>query len=104
LNPFGRPALYFNFGFALKDTGRFEEAVSAFKKSIQIAPNNIWGHLGLASTYSLMGREKEARAEAAEVLRIDPKFSLDSFAKRVQFKDQSKRDKYIAQMRKAGLK
>jgi hypothetical protein len=27
--------------------------------------------------YAKMGREKEARAEAAEVLRIDPKFKLE---------------------------
>ena len=29
----------------------------------------------------MMGREKEARAEAAEVLRINPKFSVDSLCK-----------------------
>jgi adenylate cyclase len=104
LNPFSRPSLYFEFGHALKDTGRFEEAVSAFKKSIQIAPGNILGHLGLVSTYSLMGREREARAEAAEVLRINPKFSLDYYAKALPFKDQSERDKYIARMSKTGLK
>ena len=78
LNPFGPSGLYRDFGDALRNTGRFEEAVSAYKKSIQIAPDNILTHLGLAATYSMMGREKEARAEAAEVLRINPKFSLDS--------------------------
>ena len=62
-------------------TGRFEEAVSAYKKAIQLAPDNIIAHIGLAATYSMMGREKEARAEAAEVLRINPKFSLDYYGK-----------------------
>jgi hypothetical protein len=33
------------------------------------------------STCYDLGREKEARAEAAEVLRINPRFSLDYFAK-----------------------
>jgi hypothetical protein len=51
-----------------------------------------------------MGREKEARAEAAEVLGIDPKFSLDYFAKTVPLKDQSQIDKGINALRKAGLK
>jgi hypothetical protein len=51
-----------------------------------------------------MGREKEARAEAAEVLRINPKFSLDSYAKRLAYKDQSQADKLIDALRKAGLK
>ena len=52
----------------------------------------------------MMGREKEARAEAAEVLRINPKFSLDLYAKRLPYKDQSEIDKFANAMRKAGLK
>jgi hypothetical protein len=51
-----------------------------------------------------MGREKEARAEAAEVLRINPKFSVDSHAMMLSFKDQSKNDRVVAALRKAGLK
>jgi hypothetical protein len=51
-----------------------------------------------------MGREKEAHAEAAEVLRINPKFSLDLFAKRLPHKDQSVIDNYVDALRKAGLK
>jgi adenylate cyclase len=52
----------------------------------------------------LMGREKEARAVAEEVLRINPKFSLDYYAKTLPYKDQSEKDKIIDAMRKAGLK
>jgi hypothetical protein len=52
----------------------------------------------------MMGREKEARAEAAEVLRIDPKFSLDSLAKMLPYKEQSGTDKVADALRKAGLK
>jgi Tfp pilus assembly protein PilF len=52
----------------------------------------------------MMGREKEARAEAEEVLRIDPKFSLDYFAKAHPYKDQSQTDKVVNALRKAGLK
>ena len=64
LNPLG-PTWYFqNLGHALRITGRFEEAVSAYKKALQRAPDNIIAHISLTATYSLMGREKEARAEA----------------------------------------
>ena len=66
LNPFGPIWVCQNFGNALQMTERFEEAVSAYKKVIQRAPNYIWGHLMLAATYSKMGREKEAGAETAE--------------------------------------
>jgi adenylate cyclase len=103
LNPIGPSFLYQCFGTALRDTGRFDEAVSAFKKAIHLAPDNIHAHAGLAVTYSMMGREKEARAEAAEVLRIDPKYSVDSFAKNHPYKDQSQTDKVVNAMRRAGL-
>jgi adenylate cyclase len=105
LNPFGSGFwFHFTFGRALRMTGRFEEAVSAYKKAIQFAPDNIRGHIDLAATYIMMGREKEARAEAAEVLRMNPKFSVDSFAKMIPHKDQSETDKVANALRKAGLK
>ena len=104
LNPFGPSYLYRDFGRALRYAGRFEEAVSPLKKAIQLAPDNILAHIQLTSTYIWMGREKEARAEAAEVLRINPKFSLDLWAKKLPSKDQSKIDKEIDALRKAGLK
>ena len=104
LTPFGASVLYRDFGQALRNTRRFEEAVSAYKKAIQLSPNDINAHIGLAATYSMMGREKEARAEAAEVLRINPNFSLDYHAKLIQGKDRSRIDNYINALRKAGLK
>jgi len=104
LNPSGPSYLYHGFGQALRATGRFEEAVSALKKAIQIAPDNILAHTHLAATYSMMGRDKEARAEVAEVIRINPKFSVDSWAKNLPFKDRSEIDKIINALRKAGLK
>ncbi|MGA2954118.1 MAG: tetratricopeptide repeat protein [Thermodesulfobacteriota bacterium] len=104
LNPFGPSYLYRQFGAALMNAGRSEEAVSALKKAIQLTPDDIQAHLALAATYIWMGREKEARAEAAEVLRINPKFSVDSYAKILLFKDQSENDRIVAALRKAGLK
>jgi TolB-like protein/Flp pilus assembly protein TadD len=117
LNPFGPSYLYRDFGMALVDccrlvpqsilnTGRFEEAVSALKKAIQIAPDDIYAHMLLANTYTIMGREKEARAEGAEVLRINPKFSVEKHIKTspMLWKDQSEIDEVINIFRKAGLK
>jgi adenylate cyclase len=105
LNPFG-PTWYFVVqGIAYQLAGRFEEALSAFKKAVQRSPDNLLAHLWLASTYSMIGREKEARAEAAEVLRVNPKFSLDYFGKiTFFFRDESVREKNISALRGAGLK
>jgi TolB-like protein/Flp pilus assembly protein TadD len=104
LNPNAEPINYANYGHALRMTGRFEEAVPAFKKAIQRAPNHFIAHFGLAITYSLMGREKQARAEAEEILRINPKFSVDHWKIVAPYKDSSEVDKIANALRKAGLK
>jgi adenylate cyclase len=105
LNPFGPAWYYVAFSFALMNMGRFEEAVSAYKKALQLSPDSIFAHVGLAATYSMMGREKDARAEAGEVQRVNPKFSLDNWARGMSsYKDQSVRDNMIDALRKAGLK
>jgi adenylate cyclase len=105
LNPNISGITFVMLGHALRNAGRFEEAVPAYKKGIQRAPDYIVAHIGLGTAYSLMGREKEARAEAEEILRINPKFSLDYFAKTgAPYKDQSQIDIIINAMRKAGLK
>jgi len=105
LDPVGTTSIYLHYGSALRMTGRFEEAVLAYKKSLQREPNNIFAHVGLAGTYSMMDREAEARAEAEEVLRLNPNFSLASYSKILSmFKDQSETDKYIQALSNAGLK
>ena len=103
LNPFGPSRYFLSYGHALRYTGRFDEAVSAYKKAIQREPNNFFAHLNLAATYSMMGLEKEAMAEAAEVIKLNPKFSLDFWAKVSAYKDRAETDKVINALRKTGL-
>ena len=104
LNPFGPSRYFMGYGHALRYTGRFEEAVSAYKKAIKREPNNFLAHLLLAATYSMMGRGKEAQSEAEEVRRLNPKFSVDYYAKVSPYKDQAETDKITDALRKAGLK
>jgi len=105
LNPNASTRTFVYLGHAFRNAGRFEEAIPAYKKGLQRAPDDVIAHIGLGSTYTLMGREEDGRAEAAEVLRINPKFSLDYFAKiSLPYKDQSINDKVIDALRKAGLK
>jgi len=92
-------------GHAYRQLGQYEEAVASLKKALQLyGADHLVAHVLLASTFTQMGREKEARAEAAEVMRIDPKFSMESYARRVPFKDQKAIDDYVSTLRKAGLK
>ena len=51
--------------------------------------------------YSMSGRDEEARTEAAEMLRINPKYSASAHEKRAT---SVGKDEYFAALRKAGLK
>ena len=77
---------------------------AACKNGLKRNPNDLFTHLTLAGAYSLSGREEEARAEAKEVLKINPKFSIEKFAKRLPYKNQADTEKLVYVMRKAGLK
>jgi len=104
LNPNAQAWTFVFLGHAFRNTGRLEEAVSAYKKVLKRAPDHLIAHIGLATTYSLMGREEEARVEAQDVLRINPKFSLIPFKKTaLVFKDKSENDMVLNAMTKALL-
>jgi len=104
LNPNG-PAFYFhNFGHTYRFVGQYGEAAAQYQRALRVASNNILARLGLTATYSLMGRDTEARAEAEEVLRINPKFSLEAYARTVPHKNRAQLDRYLEALRQAGLK
>jgi len=84
--------------------GRLEEAAALSQRLLQQFPNFLWPHLQLAEIYSQLGREAEAQAAAAEVLRINPQFSLEVHKERVPIKDPAVLERHIAMLRKAGLK
>lgn len=104
LSPSGPAYLYGNLGVALRNAGRFGEAVIVFRKAFQIKPDSIDPLIEMTITYSMMGREKEAREEAAEVLRLNPAFSVDSWAKNLTYRDPFQNEKLVGALRKAGLK
>ncbi len=91
-------------GTAYSLAGKPEEAIAPLKQYLTRYPNVLGAHLTLAAVYSELGRDAEARAEAAEVLRINPKFSLEVHKQRVPIKDPAVLERHIAALRKAGLK
>jgi adenylate cyclase len=92
-----------NLGGAYRLTGQYKKAVHEYKKAIQLQPDDMFSHLNLALCYVKLGREEDANAEAAEVLRINPKFSAESYAKHIPLKGEASKKILIDGMRKAGL-
>jgi tetratricopeptide (TPR) repeat protein len=88
-------------GVAYNGLGRYAEAVDALKRSQQ---NNPWVHANLVYAYSELGREQDARAEAAEVLRLSPRFSLEEVQRMPANWQGPLGQRYLSDLRKAGLK
>jgi adenylate cyclase len=79
--------------------------VATFKKALPIyGPDTIVSHLMLARTYALMGWPEEAKAEGAEVLRIDPNFKISRYVNGSIVWDQTQKDHATKHLRMAGLK
>jgi len=91
-------------GTAYAVAGRYEEARAALQRYLSRYPNVLPAHLMLAVVYSELGQAAEARAEGAEVLRLNPQFSLEVHRQRMPVKDPAVLDRHIAALRKAGLK
>jgi adenylate cyclase len=83
------------------EMGRFQEAVSLLNQHLAAYPDNIWAHLGLANVYVELGRDVNARAEAAEVMRLNPKFTL---ANLLATANPAMNRRVQKNLRKAGLK
>jgi tetratricopeptide (TPR) repeat protein len=103
MNPFP-PSWYYNalfWGYSLLRD--YERAMKASKKAINIEPTSIRAHLSLIVSFVMLGFEKEAYAQAQEVLNINPSFSLERLAKGLPFKDPAETERVLDALRKAGL-
>ena len=84
-------------------TYRYDEALMLLKRVLQEQPNSFFANITLTRVYAELDRVEDARAQAAHVLRLNPKFSLESFAKTWRVKDPAAIERYVNALRKAGL-
>jgi tetratricopeptide (TPR) repeat protein len=84
--------------------GQYDEAIKTYKRALHRSSDNLPVWQGLATVYILSGRKDEARAAAENVIRIDPKFSLDYLSKIIPYKNQVDTEREISALREAGLK
>jgi adenylate cyclase len=86
--------------YSLKHYG---EAVRLLRGCVSCLPNWHFPHVMLAYAYAQSGRLEEARKEAAQVLRINPGFTIDCWSSLDAFKDPKDAEHRLDGLRKAGL-
>jgi adenylate cyclase len=104
LDPQNREGYLFEEGWSYTQMGRYKEAIPILRRHLARYPDNLAAHSVLVVDYTELGREDEARAEAAEVLRINPHFSLERWKQTSPQQDLTVRNRSYADLRKAGLK
>jgi TolB-like protein len=104
------PAYYLQWlGAAYRMTGRYKDALTVYNRLLERSLKGefpiIGAHLFLADVNSALGREKEARTHAEEVLKIRPKFSLEEVSKigTYTYKDPALLERRLNALRKAGI-
>ena len=103
LNPIPPNNYLWSLGLSDAYTGQYEEAITWCEKAVRQEPNNLLARIMMTVVYSLSGRDDQARTEAAEILRIQPKFTLKGFEKKLTYKKKADSEKFLSALRKAGL-
>jgi len=103
LDPAARDIDGYMVGTAYVEMRLFQEAVPVLKRCIAANPNLVTAHFSLLAAYAELGRDQDARAEAAEVMRISPHYTLPP-PERGVFKNPAWNEQWDKNARKAGLK
>ncbi len=83
---------------------QYDDARRWLREAIGRAPNHQYGHAWLAATYAQLGQLEDAHAEAAEVLRVNAKYTIGGTQKRVSILKRAEDVEHmVAGLRRAGL-
>jgi tetratricopeptide (TPR) repeat protein len=103
LNPIPTLDFYISLAWAYRENGQYEKAIEVCEKAISGNPDYMPVYLILAASYSSLNRSEKARKAVEKILRIHPRFTLERHSNTVPYKNQEKLNKYINDLRKAGL-
>ncbi|HXW19130.1 MAG TPA: tetratricopeptide repeat protein [Roseiarcus sp.] len=67
------------FGNIELGAGRPEAAIHVYRKVLDAGDRTLWLYAGLAAAYALLGKMDEAKPSVAEILRLNPNFTVKWF-------------------------
>ena len=103
-DPFCVPSVPGALGIARYFLKEYSEALPPLREFASRNPNVSQGHIWLAASLAQLGQLDEARAEATEVLRLDPKYTIDGTQRRLAlYKRPEDTEHLLDGLRKAGL-
>jgi adenylate cyclase len=104
LDPFFVPIACGVMGLSHYMAGHYAEALPLLRECVSRTPNYRHAQTWLAATFAQLQRREEAAAAAAEVLRIEPNYTIRGTQRWVScFTLSEHRDHFLDGLRKAGL-
>ncbi len=103
LDPFHPPNYLEWLAYAYEGLGDYDQCVEAAKRGIALDPDYVGLQVDLAVCYAALGREEDARAAAAEILRTNPRFTLKGYAAYAPLTDDHDLRLDVERLRKAGV-
>ena len=98
------PAWYVgDLAYAYLFMHRLEDAISTAEQATRIDPDNIYSYYVLAIAHGELGQRDEAREAAANILRIEPRFTVGTFARSQPFQDENLLKRQLDGLRAAGI-
>jgi adenylate cyclase len=87
--------------------GRYEEALEIWEQFLERCLRGefppIYAHERLALNYARLDRMEEARAHAAEIIKIKPDYTVEHYRQTTPYKDKKYLDSLVDLLIKAGL-
>ena len=102
LDPFYPPTYSYFLGKAYFFLGQNDQAFELTKEATKRRPR-YWSLVMLAAIAATTERMDEARTAAAELLVIDPRFTITRYLQKVRLTQQADIDRIASALRKAGL-
>lgn len=103
LCPVFRPGLLRALGNCLRLTGQLEEAAALYRESLKREPGYLAANVNFASVLGELGQLAEAGPVVAEILRLEPKFSIEGYTRRLAYARASDTARIAQGLRAAGL-
>jgi TolB-like protein len=89
LSPIAQENYLLELGRALGDCGRYREALEALDRVLETRSDWLTARTLAVAAHAALGQRAQCRAEVAEVLRINPKFSARRWAALHPYRDQA---------------
>lgn len=103
LDPFHPPNYLERLADAYAGVSDYSRCIEVAERGIALDPNYVGLHVSRTGCYAALGRLEEAKTAAAEILRTNPRFTLNAFKSYAPFSSEHDRERRVKFLRVAGV-